>query len=82
MKRQMKRIPVGQTQMRYIVILTGDDLELYHGDMGRRMLQAALLRAMVDQPDLMLCGTEPFHKLSMSWKGNCWIAELEATVNI
>jgi len=82
MKRQLKRIPVGQAEMRYIVTLTGDELEIYHGAAGKRMLQHNLLKALVDQPDLMLCGTEPFHKMTMKWMGSCWIAELEATVAI
>ena len=69
MKRQLKRGPVGQTEMRYIVTFTSDELDLSHGETGKRVLQHSLLKALVDQPNLMLCGTEPFQKMTMKWMG-------------
>lgn len=43
-------------------------------------LQMALLRSLVEQPELLMCGPIPAQKLRLFHSGKSWVIEAEAEV--
>lgn len=40
-----------------------------------------MLQHLATVPDLLMCGDQPFERLTMHFNGTCWIVEAEATVH-
>lgn len=78
-EKKTKVIPVGTTQTRYIVTLIGDPVS--GGENDKRLRQYALLTEIVNNPQLMNCGSALFEKAKMYFAGDSWVFEMEAVVD-
>lgn len=47
-----------------------------------RLIQNQMIEHLANVPDLLVCGPEPFQKLSMYHDGDKWVIEAEAEVEV
>ena len=76
MRKSTKRIPIGTSQVRYIVTLTSDPVMAGALDMNQK--QHEMLRTLADQPEMCICGPGRFDKLRMDFNGSEWVIQMES----
>jgi hypothetical protein len=78
MRKSTKQIAIGLHEVRHIVTLIGDRISM--GEQEKVMSQYEMLRQLVAQPELMICGPQRFEDLHMYWSGSEWVIEMKVTV--
>jgi hypothetical protein len=82
MKKTFTKIQVGESlkanQWRYTTTVEDDPSE--QGSDAAHMRQMWFLQMLVDQPQLLLCGTARFETLRVHHTGRCWVAIAQAVV--
>lgn len=79
MQRLFKRVAIGQTQARYMVTYTSNQVQ--ENSIEARFEQDRMLKTLANQPELWNCGPVPYQKLRMYFNGGAWVMELEAVVD-
>lgn len=82
MNKTLTKIQVGEglktNEWRYTTTVEDDPSE--QGSDAAHMRQMWFLQMLVDQPALLLCGTERFETLRVYHSGRAWVAIAQAVV--
>ncbi len=76
MKRTLTKIRLDDLHVRYKVTLEGDPSD--PATIAGRVAQVDILRALVDQPQLLRCGLAMCDTLKLSHNGTSWQLDMES----
>lgn len=81
MNRIISQVPL-EGDVRHCVRIESDGCDEGPQSLRGRIEAFHLLRTLADVPDLLLCGTQSFERLTMRHDGQRWIVEAESTERI
>lgn len=77
--RIYKKLNVGEDQERHVVRL--ESMLCAPNGVESYVLRGEMIRQIVATPEALNCGPVPFQKMAMFHDGQCWVIEVQATID-